>query len=216
MARPRPQRQSVLSTIPLTQYPVPLTISERSPCPGLNVMANHGYLPRSGLNIDLPTLRQAVKGAYNYESTTFDMAFKEAVDFKLTSTGNASTWSLHDLALHDAIEFDGSLSRNDYLVTGDANSFDPTVWAGTAGRLGLYECSEKGKDAKYVTVERAAKARAARVKDAMAVNRAFNASANQMRGSPGTTALYLVTMWDEKADAAPKEWVRSFFGQYFC
>ncbi len=64
-----------------------------------------------------------------------------------------------------------------------------------------------------MTVEVAAKARAARVKDAMAANKGFNASANQMQGSPGTTALYLTTLWDAEKDGAPKKWVRAFFGK---
>ncbi|OIW29222.1 Cloroperoxidase [Coniochaeta ligniaria NRRL 30616] len=183
----------------------------RSPCPGLNVMANHGYLPRSGKNIDLAAVRYGVANAYNYAPTTFDSAFQMAVDFNLTTTGNASTFNLADLAAHDKVEFDGSLSRNDHYF-GDDNSFNPFIWATVAKRLGLYDIQRSQKD-KYVTVEVAAKARAARVKDAKRVNPEFNASANEVTGSPGTTALYLVTLWDEKADAAPKSWIKSFFEQ---
>ncbi|KAL2129037.1 hypothetical protein VTI74DRAFT_8311 [Chaetomium olivicolor] len=183
--------------------------ASRSPCPGLNAMANHGFLPRSGLNIDLATLRSAVAGAYNYESTAFDGPFKEALDFKLSTSGNASTFHLADLAKHDAIEFDGSLSRNDFAL-GDNLHFDPTIWATAAKRLALDETGRSETD-KYVTVEMAAKARAARVRDAMAVNKHFNASKAQMDGSPGTTALYLTTLWDFDVDAAPKAWVKAFF-----
>ena len=60
----------------------------RSPCPGLNALANHGYLPRSGKSIDLPTLRSAVAAAYNYEPTAFDMPFNQAI--ALNSTSNMS------------------------------------------------------------------------------------------------------------------------------
>jgi peroxidase family protein len=182
----------------------------RSPCPGLNVMANHGYLPRSGKDIDLASVRSAVTGAYNYASTTFDSAFEQAVAFNLTTTGNPSTFNLADLAKHDAIEFDGSLSRNDFFF-GDNLHYDPAIWATMAQRLRLHETGGSEMD-RYVTVEMAAKARAARVADAKMVNPTFNASENALMGSPGTTALYLVTMWDDKAGAAPKAWVRSFFG----
>lgn len=90
--------------------------------------------------------------------------------------------------------------------------FDPRIWATMSKRLGLYDV---GRDpmSKYVTVEQAAKARASRVADAMRVNPTFNASTNEMLGSPGTTALYLVTLWDEAVGAAPKEWIKSFFGK---
>lgn len=173
-------------------------------------MANHGWLPRSGQNIDLTALRSAVTGAYNYAPTTFDGAFADALAFNLTTTGNSSTIHLADLAKHDAIEIDGSLSRNDFYF-GDNLHFDPAIWATMAKRLSLYDTGESGLDT-YITVETAAKARVARVQDAMRVNPTFNASANEMSGSLGTTSLYLVTLWDEKADASPKAWIRAFFG----
>ncbi|KAL6851824.1 Cloroperoxidase [Trichoderma novae-zelandiae] len=181
----------------------------RSPCPGLNVLANHGWLPRSGKSIDLPTLQVAVAGAYNYAPNTFDDAFKQAQDCNLTTTGNYSTFNLADLAKHDCIEFDGSLSRNDFDL-GDDLHFNPRIWKTTSRRLGLDDVGRDPKS-KYLTVERAAEARAARVADAMRANDGFNASTNQQLGSPGTTALYLTTLWDDAAGAAPKEWVKTFF-----
>ncbi|KAK0755167.1 Chloroperoxidase [Schizothecium vesticola] len=181
----------------------------RSPCPGLNALANHGYLPRNGREIDINAIRTAVSVAYNYAPATFDDAFKEAVDFKLTTTGNASTIHLADLAKHDNIEFDGSLSRND-IFFGDNNHFDAKIWAMTSARLKLNDSGPE-KLENYVTVEVAAKAQAARVVDAKKANPSFNASANQMRGGPGTTALYLTTLWDDKAGAVPKSWIRAWF-----
>lgn len=173
-------------------------------------MANHGFLSRSGRNIDLASFRSGVSGAYNYAPTVFDTFFQAAVDLNLTTTGNASTFDLADLAAHDKIEFDGSLSRNDHFF-GDDNSFDPLIWASVAVRLGLYDIQKSEKD-KYVTVETAAKARAARVRDAKWANPIFNASANEVLGSPVTTALYLTTLWAKALDAAPKSWIRAFFG----
>ncbi|KAJ3926022.1 MAG: Chloroperoxidase, partial [Lentinula lateritia] len=37
----------------------------RAPCPGLNTLANHGYIPRSGRNIDFITLVAAIMEVYN-------------------------------------------------------------------------------------------------------------------------------------------------------
>jgi len=90
-------------------------------------------------------------------------------------------------------------------------SFDHAVWATTADRLRLDEDDGEG----YVTIEAAAKARAARVEDAKRVNPKFNASAAQMRGSPGTTALYLATLWDEEGKGVPKRWVKAWMGESF-
>ena len=175
-------------------------------------MANHGWLPRSGKNIDIDAVRFGVSGAYNYAPTTFDGPFKQAAAFNLTTTGNSSTFHLADLAKHDAAEFDGSLSRNDFYF-GDDLHFAPTIWATTAKRLGLYDVGHSEMD-RYVTVETAAKARAARVRGAMRVNPTFNASAIQVQGSPGTTALYLTTLWDDDVGAVPKAWIKAWFGKF--
>jgi len=175
-------------------------------------MANHGFLPRTGKDIDLAAVRQAVSGAFNYIPFTFDSAVQMVWDFNLSTTGNSSTFNLADVAKHDAIEFDGSLSRNDFYF-GDDLHFDPAIWHTTATRLGLYDIERSEKD-RFVTIETAAKACAARVEDAKRVNPTFNASAAEMIGSPGTTALYLTTLWDINAGAAPKAWIRAFFGRF--
>lgn len=175
-------------------------------------MANHGYLPRSGRNIDIDAVRSAVSAAYNYAPATFDSAFKQAADFNLTTTGNASTFHLADLAKHDNVEFDGSLSRND-IFFGDNLHFDAKIWATTSARLKLNDLGP-GKSDRYVTVEAAAKAQAARIVDAKKANPTFNASANQMTGGQGTTALYLTTLWDDEAGAAPKSWIHTWFGTF--
>lgn len=131
--------------------------------------------------------------------------------FNLSTTSHPSTtFNLDDLKKHDAIEFDGSLSRNDDFF-GDDLTFNFGIWATVAERLGLYESRHSHAD-KFVSIETAAKARAARVEDAKRVNPTFNASQNQITGSPGTTALYLLTLWDDEAEAAPKDWVRPWFG----
>jgi hypothetical protein len=173
-------------------------------------LANHGYLPRSGRDIDINAVRSAVSSGYNYAPATFDSAFKQAADFNLTTTGNASTFHLADLAKHDNVEFDGSLSRNDIFFR-DNLHFDAKIWAATSERLKLNDLGP-GNSERYVTVEVAAKAQAARVVDAKKANPSFNASANQMMGGPGTTALYLTTLWDDKAGAVPKSWIRAWFG----
>lgn len=133
-------------------------------------------------------------------------------DFNLSTTGHPSTFNLADLAKHDAIEFDSSLSRNDFYF-GDNLHFDPKIWHPVAERLGLYDIPQSEKD-RFLTVETAAMATQARMEDAKRANPTFNASVNQMRGYTGTTGLYLTTLWDGSAKAAPKAWVRAFFGKF--
>ncbi|ORY43639.1 Cloroperoxidase [Rhizoclosmatium globosum] len=42
----------------------------RSPCPAVNVLANHGYLPRDGKNITKPMIIDALKKLYNLSEKT--------------------------------------------------------------------------------------------------------------------------------------------------
>lgn len=109
----------------------------------------------------------------------------------MSSTGDPSTFNLRDLAVHDTIEKDGSQTRND-IYFGDDLHFDPTVFDIVAKTLDIYDESES----RFVTIDTAAKARAARVAEDMSLNPTFNASDGaQMMGSIGTTALYLLSMW---------------------
>jgi hypothetical protein len=137
-----------------------------------------------------------------------------ALDFNLSSTGNASTIHLSDLNKHGAIEHDGSLSRSDFDLS-DNHSFDPEVWNGTATSLGLYDAGVDCEEDLYVTVEVAATARAARFREAEELNPEFNVTELALMGSVGETALYMTTLWDYAAGAVPKAWIRAFFGE-FC
>jgi len=181
----------------------------RSPCPGLNALANHGWLPRSGKNISYEDIQYAATNGYNFASDVYLPAFLLANEtFKLSTTGSSLTINLRDLARHNAIEVDGSQSRND-IYFGDNVHYDANVFAAVAKNLGLDDYSTGQL---HVTVETAAKARAARQVDAKAVNPTFDTSGLQIPGSIGTTALYLLTLWDSDAKAAPKAWVKAFFG----
>ncbi|EEB88281.1 hypothetical protein MPER_13964, partial [Moniliophthora perniciosa FA553] len=45
--------------------PAANTTEGRSPCPALNALANHGYLPRTGKDISLSQLTHAITTVYN-------------------------------------------------------------------------------------------------------------------------------------------------------
>lgn len=119
------------------QYPfrVPLPSDLRSPCPALNAAANHGILPRNGRDIDLETVGAAVLLAYNMTYET--MLVVGTPGLTTSTTGNASTFHLSDLAQHtpQAVEHDGSLSRDDAYF-GDALSFSWDAWNRTLSSWG--------------------------------------------------------------------------------
>jgi len=94
-----------------TSHPfIPPTPSDlRSPCPGLNSLANHGYINRDGRNLTINALAEAIQRVYNF---TKPLAYFLAVA-GVIRCGNGRTVDLYHLAKHGAIEHDASLSRRD-------------------------------------------------------------------------------------------------------
>lgn len=156
-------------------------------------------------------INKAAQDAYNFEPGFYIDAVNMVFDLNISTTARPNeTFHLVDLARHDTIEVDGSLTRND-IYFGDDLHFDATVWAPVAHDLGLdhYRFTDR-----VVTIETAAKATENRYKLAKAVNPQFNASAHQHATEYGTTALYLYTVWDNDKGAAPKPWVKALLGMY--
>ena len=61
-------------------------------------------------------------------------------------------------------------------------------------------------------METAARARAARVKDAKLVNPAFDLTSQD--GSIGETSVFLTAFWNETVGGVSKEYARVLFGEY--
>lgn len=178
----------------------------RSPCPLLNAMANHGWLPRNGKALTLPMIQTALDDALGFEQDIFINITEAAL--AVSTTGNASTFNLQDTARHNAIEHDGSLSRNDFFF-GDNLHFNLRIWRVTAARYGIGVPSNTS----LLTVDVAARARAARIEDARRVNPNFTLTSSGLMGSYGETSVLLTTFWQAENAGAPKEWVRVLFGK---
>ncbi|KAL5490586.1 hypothetical protein ACEPAI_5419 [Sanghuangporus weigelae] len=89
----------------------------RSPCPALNALANHSYIPHSGRCIPFFQLIRALRTVYN---CSYLFAFVLSVVGFLwcghrTGSGLSTRLALdlHDLARHGRIEHDGSLGHAD-------------------------------------------------------------------------------------------------------
>ncbi|KAK5991963.1 Chloroperoxidase [Cladobotryum mycophilum] len=86
----------------------------RSPCPMLNILANHGYLPHDGRNITLDQIVQAVDVALNADK---DFALRPGGIF-VQATG-MKNFDLEDLREPGAVEHVASLSRGDITTLED-------------------------------------------------------------------------------------------------
>ncbi len=51
----------------------------RGPCPMMNTLANHGYLPRDGRNITKPNAVHALTTALNFNTSLAELMFEQAI-----------------------------------------------------------------------------------------------------------------------------------------
>ncbi|KAK0727805.1 Chloroperoxidase [Lasiosphaeria miniovina] len=177
----------------------PAPTDRRSPCPMVNALANHGYLPRDGKGVSLARLITAFKDAINLApAATLLVGFKS---LQASTTRNPLTFNLDDLSKHGVIEHDGSLSRND-IHLGDNHSFAPEVWAAVAAHFA---------DDDVISIETAARARKARLAAAPKMNPAFSITDEQLGFSSIETSLYLLVFGHGTEGDARTEWVRTLF-----
>lgn len=166
---------SAVAMLPLTAqaldettyaYQAPGTSDSRSPCPGLNALANHGILPRDGKNIDIATLITAAYTGFSLAEAATQVVGSKA--FEASTTGDSTTFNLADLAQHDpqVIEHDGSMTRED-ANSGDQNTFSDAAWQRTLTNWG---------DNETITFAVAAAERTARFTYGAANNPEFNAT----------------------------------------
>jgi hypothetical protein len=80
-----------------------LVKNHRSPCPALNALANHGYLPRDGKEVTPRLLQRALVKVYNLDASLAEF---------LVSTLPAQ-FTLADLGEHHFIELDALLVHDD-------------------------------------------------------------------------------------------------------
>ncbi|KAJ7142481.1 Chloroperoxidase [Mycena epipterygia] len=174
----------------------------RSPCPGLNTLANHGYLPRNGLNFTIPHLMDAALTAFNLDFNPVLVAAK----FGLLSgedAGSMTTMDLEALKLHNLVEHDASISRNDWGDgTGDNLHFNETTFSVLAN-------ANPGVD--YYNVTSAGQVQHARLAHSIATNPLVVNTQKEFSLRSRESALYLSIFGDPLTGVASKKFVQIFF-----
>jgi hypothetical protein len=96
----------------------------RSPCPGLNTLANHGAFPHSGKGLTKDIIVNGLSGVYNLSPFLAGTLFENAaLALNLAEVGSSGQREI-DLKVireHGVIEHDASLSRYDYGDAGKDN-----------------------------------------------------------------------------------------------
>ncbi|CAO3579617.1 unnamed protein product [Absidia cylindrospora] len=126
--------QALLKQHPYQRRPT----NARSPCPMLNLLANHGFLPRNGREITKDALFDALMlvGApptitYSFLSTVVYRMYHQVQpnDSFWANFQAAHTIDLDQLATHNLIEHDVSLTRYDSEITPLSPSSNNTITA---------------------------------------------------------------------------------------
>ncbi|KAI0601599.1 Chloroperoxidase [Biscogniauxia sp. FL1348] len=97
----------------------------RGPCPMMNTLANHGFLPHDGRNLTREVVIGGLKAGLNFNETLGGIMFDQAV--VANPEPNATYFTLDHLNRHNVLEHDASLSRSDAFF-GNNHVFNQTIF----------------------------------------------------------------------------------------
>ncbi|KAE8222688.1 hypothetical protein CF319_g4159 [Tilletia indica] len=161
-------------------YKAPSATAQRGPCPGLNTLANHGYLNRSGI-VTPQAIVQAVQAGYNMAQplAVFLAWGAHLVDGNMltnlmsiggksssTGTNPPAPATVGGLNTHGLFEGDASTTRGDAQF-GDNHTFNETLFQVLVSK------SKQYGGGKY-NLTAAAEVRWARIQDSIARNPNFD------------------------------------------
>ncbi|KAF5368736.1 hypothetical protein D9757_010430 [Collybiopsis confluens] len=180
------------------QWKAPGPNDSRGPCPGLNTLANHGFLPRNGSNITIPIVLQAIDEGFNFKPIE---VLRTAAKLGLLSTDSVDFFSLTDLALPGTLEHDVSLSRSDFAL-GDNIHFNETIFA-------TLNNSNPGFD--FYNTTSAAQVLNQRLIDDKIANPGLINTLKEFFLRSFESAFYLSVMGNVTTGVAPKKFVQVLF-----
>ncbi|TMW59147.1 hypothetical protein Poli38472_007292 [Pythium oligandrum] len=160
----------------------------RSPCPGVNTLANHGYINRDGKNFTRTQLKQAVMLYYNAEDTAAEAFLGPLPD----------VFDLNQFASHNKQEHDASLIHADLYLGEDPAAINRGMLedvfrrADRDGNFGIQQLGELRKD---------------RLATCLAHNPNCTSGDHQVFLAFGEAAL----VWHVTTQTVDKHMLRSFF-----
>ncbi|KAK8031272.1 Cloroperoxidase [Apiospora arundinis] len=163
----------------------------RGPCPMLNSLANHNYLPHNGKNIDVAITKKALRDALNIDEELGQFLYDNAVT--TNPTPNATAYSLADLSRHNVLEHDASFSRQDAHF-GPPDKFNATIFAETQSYW----------HGPVINTTMAAQARQARIRTSNATNPEYKLSPLGIGFSLGEAAAYIIILGERQNYTADK------------
>ncbi|KAH6652742.1 Chloroperoxidase [Truncatella angustata] len=97
----------------------------RGPCPMMNTLANHGFLPHDGKNLTSDAVVQGLQNGLGFDPSLGAIMFSQAL--VANPEPNATYFTLDHLNVHNVLEHDASLSRSDAYF-GNNHVFNQSVF----------------------------------------------------------------------------------------
>ncbi|KAL2863209.1 peroxidase family protein [Aspergillus lucknowensis] len=170
----------------------------RSPCPMLNTLANHNYIPRDGRNITRPDLVNALTSLFNFNPDLANGQFENGL------LGNpepdADYFDLDQLNQHNILEHDASFSRADAYF-GPADTFDQAV----------FDQTKSYWTAPTVTTTMLANSKVARQLNSKAFNPTYVFTAKQNEINLGEVGGLIAAFGDVEAGVVDRAFLEYFF-----
>lgn len=203
------------------------SFAARGPCPGLNTLANHGYLPSNGREITRDILADAMLEGFNIAKSDAIILFSQAV--RTNPKPFARTFDLDTLGREGVLEHDFSLrsvlclsfahvhspfrdlvrvctltyiacSRSDRFF-GDPLPFNESIWKETASFFTTPE----------ITIQQVADARMARLATSKRTNPEHQKSLLADGFSWGECASFFEIMADGTTSTVRKDFIEYWF-----
>lgn len=171
----------------------------RSPCPALNSLANHGFLPRDGKNVSREMIRNAIMLVFAIDPllATVTAQLMERLP---------SQFTLADLSTHDFLERDASLVHDDAFFQRDPMLVNHTLVAQLLDRA----AGDGPADDRLLTTQALAQYRRDRTRESAESNPAFHLLAAQRFQIMFEAASLLVVMGDRASATISVRHARSF------
>ncbi|KAH8648334.1 Chloroperoxidase [Tricladium varicosporioides] len=170
----------------------------RGPCPMMNTLANHGFLPHDGRNITLENAVYALTTALNFNASVATIMWQQAVI--ANPEPNATFFTLDNLNRHNVLEHDASISRSDDFF-GNNHVFNQTI----------FDTTKTYWQAETLNAQMLANAKVARQVESRAFNPNYTFSTTTEQFSLGELAAPILIFGDITAGTVKSNLVTYFF-----
>ncbi|RYN59007.1 hypothetical protein AA0114_g1900 [Alternaria tenuissima] len=174
----------------------------RGPCPMLNTLANHGFLPRDGRNFTQENVVKGLKDGLNFNGSLGALMWQQAII--ANPEPNATFFTLEQLNVHNVLEHDASLTRTD-AAFGNNHVFNETV----------YNTSRKWWTDETVTPEMLANSKIFRQLESRATNPNYTFTASTEEFSLGEVSAPIIAFGRLEDGTVNRTLMEYFFGKFF-